>query len=361
VRFLPSLALLGVALACERSPGRELPPPPSAAPSAEELRARAVASVLRDVRSGLSLAAPEWRSQPLAFGRRLLVRLAPDRAEVFALPELKLAYEAPLPGAVAVGELAGGTLVAAGTGAALRFDPGAKAAVTVPPLVWVPGTELVPERRYPNLLWAVQRGNRMLARQRLPAASGAPPSDQDLISPAGYEGGALTVLRDGALLYRSNDGVRRGLPGGRSVPYRPELVPWRLLPGRRIDQAWAVAADGAAELWQITDRLVVVSRLALGAAPFDVAASEEQLAAVVIDEGKGTPRRFRLLVYANDGTRVLERALPDGPPPSGENWAELAVRDRYVALSESEPLVAVGGPGSLQVFRLPDGATALQR
>jgi hypothetical protein len=359
VRFLPWLGWLGLALACDRSPERELPPPPSATASAGELRARAVESVLRDVRSRLSLAAPEWRAQPLAFGRRLLVRLAPDRAEVFTLPDLKLAYERALPGAVAVGELAGGSLVATGASAALRFDPGAKSAVTLAPVVWVPGTELVPERREPGILWAAQRGNRVLARHRVLDANAGAPGEQDLISPPGYEGGPLTVLRDGALLYRSNDGVRRGLPGGRSERYRAELVPWRLLPARRIDQAWAVAADGAVELWQITDRLVVVQRFSLGAPPFDVAASSEHLAAVVVDEG--AERRFRLLVFASDGGRRLERPLPAGPPPSGENWAELAVRDRYVALSESEPLVAVGGPGSLRVFRLSDGTTALER
>jgi hypothetical protein len=220
----------------------------------------------------------------------------------------------------------------------------------------------VPERRDQGFLWAVQRENRVLARHRFPRANAAPPSGQDLVTPEGYEGGPLTVLRDGALLYRASDGIRRGLPGSpRSERYRAELAPWRLLPARRIDQAWAIGADGAVELWQLTDRLVVVNRFALGAAPFDVAASETHLGAVVIDEGRGVPRRFRLLVHSNEGARVLERVLPDGPPPVGENWAELAVRDRHVALSGTEPLVAVGGSGSLRVYRLTDGTTALER
>jgi hypothetical protein len=169
------------------------------------------------------------------------------------------------------------------------------------------------------------------------------------------------VLRDGALLYRSNDGVRRGMPGGRSERFRPEVEAWRLLPGRRIDQAWAITADGSIELWQLTDRVVRVTAFTLGAPPFDVTASESHLAAVVVDEGANRPRRFRLLVFTAEGERVLERALPEGPPPQGENWAELAVRDRHVALSSTEPLVAVGGPGALTVFRLPGGETVLER
>lgn len=349
-----------LALGCEQSPERPAPPAPSVAPSADDFRARAVASVLAGVRARLSVAAPEWQSQPLAFGRRLLVRVVPDRIETFALPELKLAYEQPLPGAVAIGEVAGGSLVAVGSGAAFRVDPGAKRAVPLPPLVWVPGTLLVPERRDPAFVWAVQQSNRVLARQRLVAGADAS-TGSDMITPEGYAGGPLAVLRDGALCYRSSDGVRRGMPGGRSERFRTGLEAWRILPGRRIDQAWAVTADGAVELWQLTDRLQVAKAFSLGAPPFDVAASETYLAAVVVDEGKQASRRFRLLVFSNEGERVLERPLREGPPPQGENWAELAVRDRHVALSETEPLVAVGGPGALQVFRLPEGATALER
>lgn len=362
MRFRPACALLLLASACERStPSEAAPPPPSASVSREELRAHAVASALAGVRSRLSLAAPDWPLQPLAFGRRLLVRVAPDRIETFSVPELKLAYEMPLPGAIAVGELAQGSLVAVGAAGALRVDPGAKTAVPVPPVGWVPGTELVPERRDAALFWTLQRGSRLLARKRLTAGPGAAPSAEDVIVPEGYEGGAFAALRDGALLYRSNDGVRRGMPGFRSTRFHPSFAPWRLLPARRIDQAWAIGADGTVELWQLTDRLVVVTAFQLGASPFDVAASDDHVAAVVIDEGKDTPRRFRLLVYANDGQRVLERALPDGPPPSGDDWAALAVRDRHVALSGAEPLVAVGGPGALRVYRLPGGELALER
>jgi hypothetical protein len=361
VRRAFALAAAVLAWGCQQKSEPAPAARPSAQPSLEEFRARAVASALADVRSRLSVAAPEWQAQPLAFGRHLLLRVVPDKFETFSVPDFKLAYERPLPGAIAVGELAFGSLLVAGQSGAFRVDPGAKQPTLVPHVLLMPGTLLVPERRDPALGWAVQRGTRVLSRHRLRGARDAAPGSGDVITPEGYEGGAFTVLRDGAVLYRSNDGVRRGMPGARSRPFRPSLEPWRLLPGRRIDQAWAVTAEGAVELWQLTDRVVVVKSFALGAPPFDVAASEQHLAAVVVDERKDTPRRFRLLVFTNEGERLLEQPLPEGPAPVGENWAELAVRDRYVAISETDPFVAVGGPGSLSVFRLPEGAKVFQR
>ena len=151
------------------------------------------------------------------------------------------------------------------------------------------------------------------------------------------------------------------MPEGRSVVFKSELVPWRLLPGRRVDQAWVVAEDGTVELWQLGDRIAVQLRFAAGAAPFAAAASAQYLALVVVDEPAGSQRAFRLLVYDNEAGRVLERVLPPGEPEIGEGWEAIAVRDRHVALADAEPFVAVGGPGSLEVFRLPDGERLLSR
>jgi hypothetical protein len=265
----------------------------------------------------------------------------------------------PLAGPRGVLAIAGGSLVVVGASEALRIDPGAKAPVRLPPVPWLPGTLLLPERRDSSMLWSVQTVGRVLVRQRLeldPTRS----FDKD-ITLEGYVGGPVTVLRDGRLLYAAQDGVRLALAESRPKHYGAVLRPWRLLPGRRVDQAWAVAADGSVELWQFGDRIAVQARFATGMPPFAAAASPEYLALVVIDEQKGAPRRFRLLVYGNDGMRVLEHALPPGEPDVGEHWAELAVRDRLVALAESEPFVAVGGPGGFEVLRLPQGERMIAR
>jgi hypothetical protein len=168
-------------------------------------------------------------------------------------------------------------------------------------------------------------------------------------------------MRDGVLLYRAADGVRRAVPGGRAHPLKTDLVPWRLLPGRRVDQAWAVGDDGRLELWQVGERIAVLARASLGAAPFDVAASSEHLAAVIVEEGGGRPRRFRLVVLSEKGEEVMRQDLPTDAPTEDERWAARAGQDRHVALSDTEPLVAVGGPGGVSVRRIPDGAAVLDR
>jgi hypothetical protein len=355
----PSVLVAVLALACAKRPAPARPAASAAPVPDEPPAARAIASVLASVHARISLAAPEWELQPQCFGRHMLVRLGQERVEVIALPELATAFETPLEGPRAVVELAGGSIVAVGARLALRLDPGAKAPVRLPVVPWLPGTLLVPERRDSNLLWAVQRAGKQFLRQRL-VLDPTHAFDKE-ITLEGYDGGPVTALRDGAFFYRAGDGVRRALPEGRPRPYAPDFTPWRLLPGPRVDEAWAVAEDGRIELWQLAERLLVKARFAAGAPPFSAAANPDYLALVLVDEPGVAERRFRLRVFRNDGTLALERALPPGPPEVGEDWTEVAVRDRHIALSDAEPLVAVGGPGALEVFRLPTGEKVLTR
>jgi hypothetical protein len=256
-------------------------------------------------------------------------------------------------------EIAGGSVVVISKTQAYRVDPGAKEPVRLPPIPFLPGTVLLPDRKDSSGLWSVHSVGRVLARHVLDI-SGKQRID-GVIQLVDYDGGAVTAMRDGALLYSAADGVRRALPGGRAHRLKSELVPWRLLPGRRVDQAWAVAENGAVELWQVGERIAVVARRSLDAAPFDVAASAEYLAAIVVEEGKGTPRRFRLIVLSERGDEAMRADLPVEEPAPGEKWAAVAGRDRHVALAESDPLVAVGGPGSVRVLRIPDGQSILSR
>jgi hypothetical protein len=358
-RFAFGLVLL-LGFGCAKHAPAPVPSEPAPEPQEEERPgASAIASVVASVRARVSLAAPEWELQPLCFGRRLLVRLGGEGVEAYSLPELASVLVQPLTGARGVVELAGGSVVAVGLERALRIDPGAKAAVRLPPVPWLPGTVLLPERRDSGLLWAVQTRGHTFVRQRLELDPTR--SFDKAITLEGYDGGPVTPLRDGALLYRSEGGVRRALPEGRPHSFATPFEPWRLLPGRRLDQAWAIAASGHVERWQLSDRLFVLKRFEAGAPPFSAAASNDFLALVLVDEPGNAARHFRLRVFDEDGKLVLEHALPPGPPEFGEDWTEVAVRDRHVALSDTEPFVAVGGPGSIEVLKLPGGERVLQR
>jgi hypothetical protein len=347
-------------LGCEQKPEVSRPRATSSAiPSGPSPGARAVASLVASVRSReLRLAAPGWQLQPLAFGRNLFVRLAGERVEAYSMPSGAPLFEHPMRDLRGVVEIAGGSVVVVAQAASLRIDPRAKEPVRLPALSFLPGTVLIPDRSDSSGLWSVHTAGRVLARQVLDI-SGKRKLDR-VIPLTDYDGGPVTAMRDGALVYRAAKGVRRAQPGGRARALATDFVPWRLVPARRVDQLWAIAEDGKVELWQVGDRIATTTRATLGAPPFDVAASSEYLAAVVVEEGTGAPRRFRLVVLSDQG-EVMRMELATDTPPEGERWAALAGRDRYVALAETEPLVAVGGPGSVKVFAIPDGRIVLAR
>jgi hypothetical protein len=305
------------------------------------------------------MAAPGWQLQPLAFGKNLFVRLAGDRIEAYSMPSGVLLFEHPVDDLRGTVEIAGGSVVVAAKDASYRIDPGAKEPARLAPIPFLPGTVLVPDRKDSGSLWSVHSRGRVLARHVLDIAGKR--SIEGVFTLADYDGGPVTAMRDGALVYRAEGGVRRALPGGSARPLKSELVPWRLLPGRRVDQVWAIADDGRVELWQIADRIVVQVRASLGAAPFDVASNDEYLAAIVVEEGTGAPRRFRLLVLSEKGEEVMSEALPVEPPAEGERWASIAGRNRHVALADADSLLGVGGPGGVRVLRIPGGATVLSK
>jgi hypothetical protein len=287
------------------------------------------------------------------------VRLASDRVEAYSMPSGDVLIERPAKDLRAVVEIAGGSVVVVAQGGSLRIDPFAKEAVRLPPLSFLPGTVLVPDRSDSSGLWSVHTAGRVLARQVLDISG---KRKLDAVVPlADYDGGPVTAMRDGALVYRAANGVRRARPGGRPRALATDFVPWRLLPGRRVDQVWAIAEDGKAELWQVAERIAVTARASLGAPPFDVASSSGYLAAVVVEEGTGAPRRFRLVVLSDGGNEVMRKELEEGAPAEGERWAALASRDRYVALADTEPFVAVGGVGGFKVFAIPDGRVVVAR
>ncbi len=322
--------------------------------------AEAAASLVASVRSHeLSLAAPGWQLQPLAFGKNLFVRLAENKVEVYSIPEAALLFELPIEEPRGVVEIAGGSVVVVAKELTLRIDPGAKQPVRLPAVPFLPGTVLVPDRKDSGGLWSAHSAGKVLARHVLDITGER--SVEGVVPLTDYDGGPITAMRDGVLIYRAADGVRRALPGGRTHKLKSEFVPWRLLPGRRVDQVWAVGTDGLVELWQVGERIAVKLQAAFGAPPFDVASSSDYLAAVVVQEGRGAPRRFGLVILSEEGDVMHSEDLGVDAPVGGEKWAAVAGRDRHVALAEGEPLVAVGGPGGVKVQRVKGGGVVLAR
>lgn len=320
--------------------------------------AKRVASALSEVRAKkLELAAPDWDERRVAFGRKLLVRLGPSTLEAFSVPSMTPLFTEPLEGPRGLVELAGGSVLAVGAEVTLRVDPEAKTPVRLPRVSATPGVAFLPERRNSAQIWAIHRGG-IAARHEL--ALDRELSLTDTITLEGFDGGPVAAMKNGELLFRSSDGVRLTVPEGRPRSARIDVRPWRLLPARRIDQAFAVTADGRVELWQLGDGLLVRRRWAFGARPLSATSAGDRLAAVLVRE---TPagRSFELVVHSADGETSFQRSLRADTPLGDDDWAAKLVADHGVALSEGGDFVAVGGPTRLRVFALGDGKAVLDR
>jgi hypothetical protein len=360
-RSLAALAILAV-LGCDREPPRALPagPSPSQVASARQaIVTKLVASALSEVRARkLELVPPEWEDRRVAFGRRLLVRLGSSRLEAFAVPSMTPLFSEALEGPRGLVELPGGSVLAIDVDAALRIDPDAKTPVRLPRISATPGVVFLPERRNSAQVWAVHRSGGIAARHEL--ALDRKLSLLDTITLEGYDGGPIAAMKNGELLFRSADGVRITVPEGRPRSARADIRPWRLLPARRVDQAFAVSAEGEVRLWQLGEGLLVRRRLELGSRPISAASSGDVLAVVTVKEAPAG-RAFELRVIGPEGETLL--SLPLGAPaePLGEDWAAKLVAEHDVSISESDGLVAVGGPSRLRVFSLRDGKSVFDR
>ena len=348
---------------CDREPVRPVPAGPSAsevASARKAVAAKLVASALSDVRARkLELAAPEWEERRVAFGRRLLVRLGPSSLEAFSVPTMAPLFTEPLEGPRGLVELAGGSVLAIGAETTLRVDPEAKTPVRLPRVSATPGVAFLPERRNSAQIWAVHRNGGIAARHEL--ALDRELSLMDTIILEGYDGGPVAAMKNGELLFRSSDGARITVPEGRPRSVRAGVQPWRLLPARRVDQAFAVTADGRVELWQLGEGLFVRRRSELGAQPLSVSSAGDQLAAVLVRE---TPagRAFELVVHSAEGKISFQRPLDVPAAAFGDDdWAARLVADHGVALAEGGDFVAVGGPSRLRVFALDGEKIVLER
>lgn len=322
--------------------------------------ANLVASALAEVRTKkLDLVAPEWEEQNLTFGRRLFVRLTSGKLEAFAVPSMAPLFSEPLEGPRGLVELAGGSVLAVGAELTLRVDPDAKTPVRLPRISATPGVVFLPERRNSTQIWAVHRGGGIAARHEL--ALDRELSLNGTINLEGYDGGPVASMKNGELLFRAADGVRITVPEGRPRPQRAaDLRPWRLLPARRVDQAFALDAGGEVRLWQLGEGLLVRKRITLGKRPISAASSGDLLAVVLVTEST-SGRSFELRVLSAEGETLFTRSLEAPSAAVGDDWAAELVSDHGVVLSESDGLVAVGGPTRLRVFSFRSGESVLER
>lgn len=331
---------------------------PASLPASDAGVPVALASSIAEIRDKkLKLGAPAWKSQRLAIGTAGLVWLNKDRYLWLALPGFQ-AETQPLEGARAALELPGGSIVIVAERRTLRLDPGAKEPVEFARTPFLPGSELVPEGRDSKLFWVRQRATGVLVRYELALGEHRLLPHEGLVELPHTARGAFSTMRDGSWIYALEGALEVQLPRGRPRRFalEPERAPWRLLPGPRVDEVWAITPSGEVTLYRVLDRLYRVLELETGEAPFDAAVSSERLGVLSAKEGEGE-RKFRLRVFNKSGQAELDLELGADRATPDENWAA-RVLDREIALSDAPPLVALSDPAGLRVFELGSGKLA---
>jgi hypothetical protein len=314
-----------------------------------------LSSSLSEIREHrLRVGAPAWRSQRLVIGKGRVVWLGKEEYLALALPGLG-AQAHPVEGARAALALPGGSIVIVTERRTLRLDPGAKEATPFARTPFFPGSELLPELRDSKKFWVRQRATRTLVRYELALGEHLLLPNEELRELPETAGEAFTTLRDGSWIYAAGDALEVRLPEGKARRFAldPAKLPWRLLPGPRIDEVWSITPTGGVTLYRVLDRLYAVLAFESGRVPLDAAASEDRLALLGVTEGKGQ-REFGLVVFDKSGKAELDRALGGDRASPDEAWAE-RVLEREIALSDAPPLVALSDPGGLRVFEVPSG------
>ncbi len=108
-------------------------------------------------------------------------------------------------------------------------------------------------------------------------------------------------------------------------------------------------------------RVLVVSNSP--ASPFAVAASNgEALAFILVSPpAPGLPRRWQLLVTDFNGQQRFQTDLVENGVSAADDWMQAVVEDKNLAISEYDPLVAVGGAERVWVWDYAKGRQMFAR
>lgn len=362
-------------LACrERAPERDLPERPESPvrppipvlskPGSSGLASsRGSANAVTEARERLlSLQAPDRAPRKLAFGRDFLVQLQADGVRLLqSTTGLELA-RTPIREPRSAVTLPGGSVLVAGLEASFRFDPNQRTPHRLVRLSLLPGSEILPNLETPNSVWVFHAPLAQLMHYDLGADSGLGLSSTAALP--GVDGRAFAVLRDGHLLFTSQQGLVSFSPRSlaRELPMPHMAGPiWRILPAYRLGRAWLVSPAGDFLLIDLGEQGRIVHTFATGQAPFDVAALGRRIVLISVSRPGASPRRFWLQLYNEEGQMTLSEELPSSVSTTAENWTQALSADKQLALGEEPPRVAVGGPGSLRVYDLERGARLFEQ
>jgi hypothetical protein len=361
--------------ACERFTARDQPDPSPSAPVSSAVPlpsprpARPVSSealaVSRLVQATKLPVPPAREHAPrLAFGRGVLGQLTDQALLVYDTVTFELLATHPLEHPRVLLALADGALLAIGTSRMLRFEPANRRATPLqrPPLLL---GDVYADAQLRDRIWVFDGsgserllGPPKLSSFRLVEGASSVPLPEQTIQLGSPRGGVFGPTRDGVWLYLTPKRGERFSPAGLRLPglNLPDVtLPVWVLKAERLDQCLWLEENGALSRALVTPpfKQLFGGKLAvekLSGTPYSAAVADNgQLLAVTVVTGPGP--HFALELRDAKLQPVARVDLPSDAPTGGDDWLKVVTANQRVVASATKPLVAVGGPSRLLVFR----------
>jgi hypothetical protein len=312
----------------------------------------------------LEIVPPRTPLQRLEFAPRRLLQASVDHVVLRDTQQGELVSQLKLGSVRAVAHGSDGALFALGSHGGARFEPRAKKHESFPHAAFFPDSQLFPDLEQPSQFYIYYPEEQRLLRYLFETDATAFLPIQADISLEGCTS-PPAQLRDGAFACRTGAGYARKAPRGARSDFKPALPlaePFRLLPAPRLDELYAVDRGGEVKHLRLNPGVPVLDGFQLPAPPYAAAANGEALAFVLVSPPEpGRDRRWSLLVTDLEGHTRLRVELPAKPAPAADDWAAAVAEDKNLAISEFEPLVAVGGSTQVTAWDYRAGNTRFVR
>lgn len=299
----------------------------------------------------------------VALGKGRIAVLTEDALVVRDTTKFEEVARVSVHGAQRLTTLSDGSFVAADsvhTAWLLPYDTRARAYAHV---VMLPDSTWFADRETPNVFWVLSRRGGTLYEYVLSSSAAALGLlvTKEWISLDGFDGRVFGSLRDGSFIYSTASGFSRfDGPLGKNAVEGDAREAFRVLPGSRVDTLWLVTKDGATLHRLLFGKLVKLRSVAFSAMSFDVDADGEYLAVLELREPGDRAWSFELEVFDVEGKRRVHEPLRADESLDPDGWVRALMRNRHLSIADGPtPLVAVGGPENLSVWRADDGTRVL--
>jgi hypothetical protein len=374
MRLLGACAVLALVACsgCDQSnaPTRPGEPPPrkaaSAAPSASAPRVRrspdgGAPEVPLDpkLRRALTLGPQRVHGQGVAIGKGRVGVLVHDALVVRDTTKLEQVASIPMHDPRALVVTADGSLLAADDVHTVWLLANDQKPRKLSRIVLWSRSMVFPDRGTPDRIWVVAAGGTKLFQYVLAPSKLPLLVSEQWASVDDYDGRLFGSLRDGSFMYSTRVGFRRFFGG----TYREDVEggtrsAFRLLPASRVDTLWLVTSSRAVLYRLVAGKLYELRSLTLSTMGFDADADGEYLAVLELAQPDNAPWTMVLEVFDVDGNRHLREPFTTTESLSSRHWVSELVRNRRLSIraDDEKPLVAVGGPDELHLFRADTGA-----